>query len=437
VTDDQSSTDQPLIIPRSDHRISRANISDNALKVLYRLKSAGYEAYLVGGGVRDLSLGREPKDFDVATDARPEAVRELFRNCRLIGRRFRLAHVHFGPEIIEVATFRALHDADAEPSEDRVIEDGVILRDNVYGTVAEDALRRDFTINALYYNIADFSVVDHAGGMADLQHGLVRLIGDPEVRFREDPVRMLRAVRFAVKLGFRIEQQTAEPISRMAGLLEHIPSARLFEETLKLFMAGAALETFEMLRHYGLFAQMFPLTEAALAEDAHGTGVMFISRALKNTDHRIAEGKPVTPTFLFAALLWPAVARAMQLHQEQDLNELLASQAAAQDVLQDQLQRVAVPKRFSIPMREIWGLQSRFDRRSGKRAARLVTHPRFRAAYDFMLLRAEVGEVPQELADWWREFQGGSEEERQSMAVEGEAPRRRRRRRRRKSAESE
>ena len=438
MTDDQNNIREPRIVPRSEHRISRANISDNALKVLYRLKSAGYEAYLVGGSVRDLSLGREPKDFDVATDARPEAVKELFRNCRLIGRRFRLAHVHFGPEIIEVATFRALHDPASDTSEDRVIEDGLIVRDNAYGTLAEDAQRRDFTINALYYNIADFSVVDHAGGMEDLEAGVVRLIGDPEVRYREDPVRMLRAVRFAVKLGLKIHPDTAAPIRPMAELLQNIPAARLFEECLKLFLSGMAQDGFEALRRFGLFGELFPGVEQALARDEHGIGVRFISQALKNTDQRIAEGKSVTPTFLFAALLWPAVHEALQSYQEQEgMGDLLALQAAAQDALHDQLQRVGIPKRFSIPMREIWMLQPRLDRRGGRRSGRLLGHPRFRAAYDFMLLRAEVGEIEPDIAAWWTEFQAGSDEQRQTMSDQAAPVRRRRRRRKKPPAASE
>lgn len=431
VTDQQIHLPEPIIIPRSEHRISRANISDNALKVLYRLKNAGYEAYLVGGGVRDLSLGREPKDFDVATDARPEDVKNLFRNCRLIGRRFRLAHVHFGPEIIEVATFRALHDGGDE-GEERVIEDGRILRDNVYGTLAEDAMRRDFTINALYYNIADFSVVDHAGGMADLESGEIRLIGDPQVRFREDPVRMLRAVRFAAKLGFRIHPDTADPIPEMAELLEHIPAARLFDEILKLLMAGAGVETFELLRHYGLFAPLFPQTEESLRNEQDSTSGMFIAQALKNTDERIVEGKPVTPAFLFAALLWPALQQRLRVMMEEGLSEPQAYQEASREVLAEQVQTVAIPKRFSMPMREIWTLQQRFERRNGRRALRMVSHPRFRAAYDFLLLRAQVGDAPADLAEWWREFYEGSEAQRQHM-VDDSSPRRRRRRRRRRS----
>lgn len=432
MTDQHSNHQYPLIVPRAEHRISRADISDNALKVLYRLKNAGYEAYLVGGGVRDLSLGREPKDFDIATDAHPDEVRELFRNCRLIGRRFRLAHVHFGPEIIEVATFRALHDGDAEDV-DVEFEDGRIIRDNAYGTLAEDALRRDFTINALYYNIADFSVVDHAGGMQDLNHGVIRLIGDPAVRFREDPVRMLRAVRFAVKLGFRIEPETAATIPQMADMLEHVPAARLFDEILKLLMGGAGVATFEALRQHGLFSRLFPLTEAALARDSHGIGMLFIARALENTDRRIAEGRPVTPAFLFAALLWPAVQEAYRNQLEEGVPEAPALQAAAEQVVAAQLDSVAIPKRFSIPMREVWLMQPRFERRNARRGARLIGHPRFRAAYDFLLLRAEAGDAAADLAQWWQDYVAGSEAGVPVADADSEPrPRRRRRRRRRR-----
>jgi len=432
---------EAAIIPRSDHRISRANISDNALKVLYRLKNAGFEAYLVGGGVRDLSLGREPKDFDVATDAHPEEVKALFRNCRLIGRRFRLAHVHFGPEIIEVATFRALHDpsADEAPEGDAAavaFEDGRIVRDNVYGTLEEDAFRRDFSVNALYYNIADFSIVDHVDGMADLERGLIRLIGDPGVRYREDPVRMLRAVRFAVKLGFRLEEETARPLPEMAPLLEQVPPARLFDEVLKLLLGGMGLETFEMLRHHGLFAVLFPQTEASLDRDEHGTALAFISRALDNTDRRIAEGKPVTPAFIFAALLWPVVREQMgELMDDEARSPNVAVQEAGREVHEAQLQRVTLPKRFGVPMREIWNLQPRLERRN-RRALRLLSHPRFRAAYDFLLLRAEVHEVEQEAADWWTEAQRGEEGDGQPQSGDQAPPRRRRRRGRRSKSDT-
>ncbi len=418
---------EPYIIPRSEHRISRSQISDNALKVLYRLKNAGYGGYLVGGGVRDLSLGREPKDFDVATDATPEQVNELFRNCRLIGRRFRLAHVHFGREIIEVATFRALHAGDSDPGDDGVVsDDGMILRDNVYGTIEEDALRRDFTVNALYYNIADFSVVDYAGGMADLEEGVIRLIGDPETRFREDPVRMLRAVRFAVKLGFRLDPAIAASIPELAPLLADIPAARLFEEVLKLFLGGQAEGTFELLRRMRLFGYLFPATDRLLDEAGDDVAMAFIARALANTDLRIMEDRPVTPAFLFAALLWPVVtARAAAREGDADSYPQALQQAAAEAV-EEQVAIVTIPKRFGVPMREIWSLQPRFERRSGKRASRLMGHPRFRAAYDFLLLRAEAGEADRELAQWWTDFQQGET----APASGAGAPTTRRRRRR-------
>ena len=442
VTDEQFPSPLPTarVIPRAEHPISRASISDNALKVLYRLKNAGYQAYLVGGGVRDLFLGREPKDFDVATDAHPEDVRELFRNCRLIGRRFRLAHVHFGREIIEVATFRALHDpATSDDSDDVKIEDGRVLRDNVYGTVEEDAMRRDFTINSLYYNIADFSILDFADGMPDLESGVLRLIGDPEARYREDAVRMLRAVRFAAKLGFRIHDDTAKPIPDMAVTLEHIPQARLFEEVLKLLMAGQGVATYQLLRRYGLFRQLFPETEAALASEASmvPSWERFIMRSIENTDQRVSEGKPVTPAFLFAALLWPAIMQRMDRGDEitEPLEpELL--QEAVSDALVVQLQRVALPKRFSIPLREMLLLQPRLERPKGKRAKRLLGHPRFRAAYDFLLLRAEAGEVSDSLAKLWTDMQASGENRTAEGSMEDPPQRRRRRRRRRPGPEA-
>lgn len=372
--------------------------------MLYRLKDAGYQAHLVGGGVRDLLLGREPKDFDVATDATPEQVKEVFRNCRLIGRRFRLAHVHFGREIIEVATFRA---AAREVADDQVqdTDSGMLLRDNVYGTIEEDALRRDFTINSLYYNIADFSVIDYAGGMQDLQDGVLRLMGDPETRYREDPVRMLRAARFAAKLGFNIHPDTEAPISGLAHLLEEVPAARLFEEVLKLFLGGAAAASFEKLRHYDLFGRLFPETEDCLAEEEQMFPHTLVLRGMLNTDKRIAEDKPVTPAFLFAVLMWEPVRRLAAKFEEDDVPPYPAVQQAATIVLERQQRFVSLPKRYSTPMREIWALQSRFHSIKGKRPQKLAAHPRFRAAYDFLLLRAQSGEVDQELADWWTTFQ--------------------------------
>jgi poly(A) polymerase len=419
----------PVTIPRDEHNISRANISRNAVKVLYRLNNAGYQAYLVGGGVRDLLLGREPKDFDVATDASPEEVKSVFTNCRLIGRRFRLAHVHFGREIIEVATFRS-NQGNGEQAEHQT-ENGRILSDNVYGTLEEDAQRRDFTINALYYSVEDFSVIDYAGGMEDLKKGVIRLLGDPESRYREDPVRLLRAVRFAAKLGFVIESDTEAPMIELAPMLQDVPAARLFEEVLKLFLAGAALETFEKLRHYDLFGQLFPTTEEALTHEDHEFPITFVSRGLQNTDRRIQEDKPVTPAFLFAVLLWEPVRLRAEELQASGTHAYEALQMAASEVLSTQASTVSIPKRFSYPMRDIWQLQSRFYQHNGKRPYRLQSHPRFRAAYDFLLLRAESGEVDQAEADWWTRFlEKQSKDEVPSEQAEARPGRRRRRRRR-------
>ena len=424
----------PTLIPRNEHSISRANISKNAVKVLYRLNKSGYEAYLVGGGVRDLLLGREPKDFDVATNASPEEVKEVFSNCRLIGRRFRLAHVHFGREIIEVATFRSNRQSSQDG--DRQMENGMILRDNVYGTLEEDAQRRDFTINALYYNIDDFSVVDFADGMSDLKQGVIRLLGDVESRFREDPVRLLRAIRFAAKLGFVIEAETEAPIARLASLLEDVPSARLYEEVLKLFLGGTALESFEKLRHYELFGQLFPATEEALSHEDHEFPITFVNRGMANTDARLQQGKSVTPAFLFAVLLWEPVRLRAERLQAEGVHPVEALQTAASDTLAKQVQCVSIPKRFSYPMRDIWQIQPRFLQRQGKRPQRLLTHPRFRAAYDFLLLRAEAGEVDRELADWWTLFQDSNGQEKQTMTEQGRRGRGRSRRRRRKKTDT-
>ncbi|HRX71079.1 MAG: polynucleotide adenylyltransferase PcnB [Candidatus Competibacteraceae bacterium] len=401
----------PILIPRPEHNISRANISANAVKVLYRLHDAGHRACLVGGGVRDLLLGREPKDFDVATDARPEQIYKLFRNCRLIGRRFRLAHVRFGQEIVEVATFRAR----SKEGEDSGVEraaDGRILSDNVYGNIEEDAWRRDFTINALYYDIANFAVLDYVGGMADLQAGLIRLIGDPVQRYHEDPVRMLRAVRFAAKLGLQLDPATEAPLHRLGHLLEQIPPARLFDEMLKLFMNGSAIQTFELLRHYRLFGWLFPATERCLGHQQQHYPKTLLIRALANTDQRLADDKPVNPAFLFAALLWEPMREQMRRLQADGLGDHDILQEVADIVTREQSRRVALPRRYSLPMREIWELQPRLTQVTGKRPLRLVTHPRFRAAYDFLTLRADADEQAAELADWWTRFLGMSEAER-------------------------
>ena len=429
-------TGDPAVITRSEHPVSRANISPNALKVLYRLRDAGYQGRLVGGGVRDLLLGREPKDFDIATDAHPEDIRRLFRNCRLIGRRFRLAHVLFGREVIEVATFRALQEH-RESAARHVDADGRIVRDNVYGTLEEDAFRRDFTVNALYYNISDFSVIDYAGGVDDLNAGVLRLIGDPETRFREDPVRMLRAVRFATKLGFRMHPDTERPIAELAGLLADIPPARLFDEMLKLFMGGGALANFEALRHYNLFGQLFPLTEQALTHEEQHFPLTLISHGMENTDKRIAEDKPVTPAFLFAVFLWqPVRERAAQL-EAAGQHPAQAMQHAGSQIIAEQAKVMSIPKRFSLPMREIWMLQLRLARTGGRRSLRALAHPRFRAAYDFLLLRGQAGEVPEALGQWWTEFQEQNPQQPEQEVTRTRPKTRRRRRPRRKATGGE
>lgn len=409
-----SSNTSAFVIPRSSHNISRENISENALKVLYRLHKAGYQACLVGGGVRDLILGLEPKDFDVATDASPEEVKSLFRNCRLIGRRFRLAHVFFGRDIIEVATFRGK--GEGEEDERKESDQGRILRDNVYGSIEEDAWRRDFTINALYYDIKDYSVLDYMNGMQDIERGVLRIIGDPEQRYREDPVRMLRVARFAVKLGFKIHEDTEKPLFELAPLLQDISPSRLFDESIKLFFSGQALQTFETLRHYGLFGHLYPMTEAELSREEQGFPVMLVAQAMKNTDERLQQGKSVTPAFIYAALLWePIRALAQRIYEEEDLPAFPAMQKAIAQILSQQSRHTSIPKRFSIFMREVWQLQGRFDFMTGMRPYKLLSHPRFRAAYDFMLLRVACSEASDEMADWWTRFQEASSSEKKKM----------------------
>jgi poly(A) polymerase len=416
---------EPAILPRAQHPISRRLINENALKVLHRLKDAGYASLLVGGCVRDLMLGREPKDFDLVTDARPEEIRKLFHNARLIGRRFRLAHVRYGRDVLEVATFRALPrdaggDGDAEEDAQPGMlknEGGRLLRDNVFGNQAEDAIRRDFTVNALYYNIRDLSVMDYVGGVADLQAGVIRVIGNPETRYREDPVRMLRAIRFAAKLGFRLEEKTAAPIPALAPLLADVPPARLFEEVLKLFHGGYAAETYELLRQHGLFRYLFPATEDYLSNPPDGLPSMLVPRALANTDARVNEGKPVTPAFLFAAMLWEPARQRMQADLGRGRPHAEALTRAADAVLAEQLKHVSIPRRFSVPMREIWDMQQRLEYRAGSRAFRLLEHPRFRAAYDFLLLCADTGGADAALAQWWTEFQELDEQGRQQKAA--------------------
>jgi poly(A) polymerase len=421
------------VIPRDQHCVSRSGISPNALRVLYRLRDGGHQAYLVGGAVRDLLIGGHPKDFDIATSATPEEVRGLFRNCRLIGRRFRLAHVVFGREIIEVATFRA--NSDDGSGDRQALEDGRLLRDNVYGTIEDDAVRRDFTANALYYTIEDFSVRDYTGGFEDVANRLLRLIGEPATRYREDPVRMLRAVRLAAKLDFDIEPATAAPIPELAGLLVDAAPARLFEECLKMFLSGHAVASFEGLERHGLLAVLLPETAAALASNRSGALRRVVLAGLRNTDARVAADEPVSPAFLFALLLWPAYCRTLMGLQAQQVHAVEAQRRAADRVTLHQLERIALPRRFSLPMQEIWLLQSRFGLRQRKRVVRLLAHPRFRAAFDFLLAREEgSGGHGPDIA-FWREAQRDPDNALAlAEAIEAEdgehgPPRRRRRRR--------
>jgi len=422
------------VIPRDQHRISRKNISPNALRVLYKLKEGGFQAFLVGGAVRDLLLDGRPKDFDIATDATPEQVRKLFRNSRLIGRRFKLAHVVFGGEILEVATFRAMTD---DGSGDRHMVGGRIVRDNVYGKIADDAIRRDFTVNALYYSIADFSVHDYVGGYEDIERRVLRLIGDVEERYREDPVRMLRAIRLAAKLDFTIEPKAYEAIGKLAPLIAEAAPARLFDELIKLFLSGHAVESFAGLLDSGLLHELLPLTARALEKHTPGSGAALIDAALANTDERLAEGKSVTPAFLLAALLWPATRKASKEFIAAGADPQAAWISAAEKVVGQQVKRMALPRRFTVPMQEIWSLQPRFEQTQKKRASRLLAHPRFRAAFDFFSLRALDEPALVDMVAWWTDAQGKVKpeadpaEEPEAASDAPPAARKRRRRRRR------
>lgn len=390
-----------------------------------RLRSQGYQAYLVGGAVRDLLLGGHPKDFDIATDATPESVNDLFRNSRIIGRRFRIVHVRFGREIIEVTTFRGHHDnatSDKTQHENsgnhsRQSASGLLLRDNVYGTLEEDAVRRDLTVNALYYDAGKFEVFDHVGGLQDLQDQSIRIIGDPEQRFTEDPVRMLRVLRFAAKLNFSIDKNTAAAVPRCGHLLAEIPAARLFDEFLKLFLAGYAAKTLENLLEFDLLRYLFPDTSACAQEDRES--LTLIRAAMKNTDQRISDAKPVTPAFILAALLWPVVDRERRRLEKEGDSPMVAMHSASQRAITDAVQHISIPRRFSQPMREIWEFQLRLQRRTGRKASELVEHRRFRAAYDFLLLREQAGEDTGELGNWWTEFQILSPEQRMEKVASG------------------
>ena len=431
-----SRSDAPQIITRADHNVSRNEISKSALKVLYRLNKAGYQAFLVGGCVRDAMLNLHPKDFDVATNATPDEVRALFGNCRLIGRRFRLAHVRFGREIIEVATFRAAAEHIDDDSEHD--HEGRILRDNVYGSIDEDVWRRDFTCNALYYTVTDFSIWDYVGGVADVERKQLVIIGDPEERLREDPVRMLRAIRFAAKLDFTIDPPVVEAIHHHAPLLANVPPARLFDEFLKLFQTGHAETTFILLWQHGLFQEMFPATAEELANDQGFGG--FVRAALQNTDRRVAEGKSVTPMFLLGVFFWAPVKKLAAIRRsEEKMTEAQSLSLASYDIVAAQQRRLSIPRRFTVPMREMLSLQPRFAVMRGKRAMNLLEHRRFRAAYDFMVLLGDVGQVDAEVAKFWTEVQTQSAADRAASFQMNSAPQKNRRprsRRRRKNSQA-
>jgi poly(A) polymerase len=412
----------PVVIARSDHPISRKSISQEALKVLYRLKDAGFEAAIVGGAIRDLLTGLVPKDFDVVTDATPEEVYALFRNCRLVGRRFRLAHVYFGRHFVEVATFRKSHEESTDANE-AAMDDGMILRDNVYGSMSEDVWRRDFTINSLYYRLADFSLLDYVGAMEDIENRRIRTIGDPFCRFREDPVRMLRAVRFAVKLDFELDPVLCSAIDALKDEIRRIPPARLFDESLKLFQSGQGLKIYEGLCRTGLFDALFPQTHPCFSKPG---GDALLRQALINTDNRLAEGKSVNPAFILSAILWEPfqqkVERCALGAERINLGDLAA---LADQLLADVSRTVSIHRRFCFAIKDIWLFQGRFERREGKKPQRFMTQQRFRAAYDFMLLRAAIGQVSSELADWWTRFQELDPEEQSQIALP--APKKRRR----------
>src|SRR5438034_540080 len=414
----------PKRVPRAKHDIERNRISPAALKVCSVLHEGGFSAYVVGGAVRDLLLGATPKDYDVATDARPEEVKPLFRRAIIIGRRFRLVHVMLGPETIEVSTFRA-----ADPETAEKDEHGRVLRDNVFGTQEEDARRRDFTVNALYFDPHTEEVVDFHGGLADLKKRMLRVIGEPVTRYREDPIRMLRGVRLSAKLGLRLDAATREPIRELAPLMERVPPARLFDEMLKLLLSGHASACLRQLRDVGLHKGVLPLLDVILEQPL---GERFVTLALAQTDERVLAERPVSPAFLFAALLWHEVLAAWKARQARGERAMPALEATMDDVLETQCAKLAITRKLTAAMREVWAMQPRFEQRSGQRAYRLFEAARFRMAYDFLALRAASGEVPAELEAWWRAFQSADPETRKAMLLPETGPRKRRRRRRKK-----
>lgn len=407
-------------IPVARHGIRREQVSSAARRTCEGLQKAGHKAYVVGGAVRDLIAGIEPKDYDVATDATPEQVRAIFRRSRIIGRRFQIVHVLFGQETIEVSTFRAAHDADTLKD-----EHGRVLRDNVWGNMEEDAARRDFTVNALYYDPSIETVYDYHHGVADLKQKTLRMIGEPRARYREDPVRMLRAVRLSAKLGLTLDPAVSAPIREMAELMENVPPARLFDEMLKLLFSGHAVECVKRLRDEGLHHGLLPLLDVILEQPM---GEKFVMLSLTATDARVRAGKSLSPGYLFATLLWHEVLANWEARKARGEISIPALFEAMDEVLDIQAEKLAITRRVAGDIKDIWLLQPRFEKRAGKMPYRLLEQPRFRAGYDFLVLRAESGEIEMELADWWRNFQNADGPGREAMLVPDSGPKKRRRR---------
>lgn len=417
---DVSNTHKPLIIPREQHNLSRKAVSKNALKVLYHLNKHGFHAYLVGGSVRDILLGKIPKDFDIATDAHPEQIKKLFRNCLLIGRRFRIAHIRFSNEIIEVTTFRA-QDNSANTQHRLVSSEGMLLRDNVYGSIHEDVWRRDFSINALYYNIEDFTLVDYCNGLQDIAEKRIRIIGEPALRFQEDPVRLLRAIRLAAKFeDFHFEASTEAALIQKTALLTQVSPHRLFEEVLKLFHSGVGVITYRLLKKFGLFTLLFPLCIDDV-EDIDYT--RWLETACANTDSRILARKTVSPGFLFCVILWVALQKEVKFFMKTSTSYAIAYQKAIKVVIERQNLTTSFTRFCSQLMRDVWSLQPALIQRHPKRIKRLLFHPRFRAAYDFLLLRAQCGEISPEISEWWTQLLNSSLSEKERLIQQLNPPR--------------
>jgi poly(A) polymerase len=387
---------EPAIFSAKEHRIDPSLVSNNALRVTQALQDAGYKAFIVGGAVRDLLLGIKPKDFDIATNATPDQIKRLFRRAFIIGKRFQIVHVMFGQDVIEVTTFRGTSNDESKKD-----EHGRVLRDNTFGDQHEDAARRDFTVNAMYYDPATQTLLDYHGGIADVRKKIMRIIGAPELRYREDPIRMLRVVRFAAKLKFSIDPASAAPISVMAPLIDNVPPARVFDEMLKLLIGGDSMACLHQLRNEGLHHGLLPLLDVVLEQPL---GEKFVTLALDQTDLRVKKGKSVSPGFLFAALLWHEVLEKWAAYRANGEYPIPALHLAADDVLNVQTEKLALQRKITSDMRELWALQPRFERRAGKTPYKLLEHPRFRAAYDFLQLRCESGEIDNEVGDWWTAF---------------------------------